>query len=107
MAIKTNREYIEKTLGHFGVDGDTIDLIMIDHSELDDMDHVDSHACKVAMYDSMSNVLPAMCQNVSEGGYSVSWNIDALKMWFRSLCSELGKPDVFTRPGVRNRSNRW
>jgi len=107
MAIVNNREYIEKTLSRFGVDGDTIDLIMIDNSELEELDHVDSRACKVAMYGAMSTILPSMCSNVTEGGYSVSWNMDGLKLWFKSLCGELGLSDTITQPKVRNRSNRW
>jgi hypothetical protein len=52
----------------------------------------------------MSAILPVA--NVSEGGYSLSWNIDALKMWYTSLCNEIGRPNV-VKPKVNNRSNMW
>ena len=46
--------------------------------------------------------------NVTEGGYSVSWNMEAVKLFYRALCNELGAPDVLsTRPRVRDRSNLW
>ena len=47
-------------------------------------------------------------QNVSEGGYSVSWNIDAIKLFYNALCNELGKENVLVnRPKIRNRSYMW
>lgn len=109
MAIKTNREYIKKTLSVFNVDDDTIDLILVDDPDLDSEEcKLDSTGCKIAIYRHMSNVLPSVCMNVSEGGYSASWNVESLKLWYNSLCKELGKENVMvSRPKIRNRSNCW
>lgn len=108
MSITTNRDYIKKTLSQFGVDDDTIDLIMIENPDLSaDNAAVDPTSCKLAIYKHMSNILPAITQSVSEGGYSVSWNVDAIKLWYNSLCNELGVDNVMTRPKIRNRSNMW
>ena len=47
-------------------------------------------------------------QNVSEGGYSISWNVDAVKLYYNALCTELKLDNVlFSRPKIRNRSNIW
>jgi hypothetical protein len=56
----------------------------------------------------MSVVLKGVMQNISEGGYSISWNMEAAKLFYNSLCSELGLENVLVgRPKVRNRSNLW
>ena len=56
----------------------------------------------------MSIVLKGTTQNVTEGGYSVSWNMDAVKLFYNALCNELGKENVlFSRPKIRNKSNIW
>ena len=109
MPISTNKEFINASLKRFGVEETDVDLIMAEHPELDPEGEVSANACKVAMYESMSVILPAMSHNVSEDGYSVTWNIEAIKMWYSALCRELGKTDVLTlkRPKIRNRSNCW
>ena len=103
MAISTNTEYLQKSLSRFGLSSDDIDVILADSPELTTAS-LDVTACKKAMYKSMSAILPV--QNVSEGGYSVTWNIEGLKLWYKSLCTELGLPDAL-KPQIRNRSNLW
>jgi hypothetical protein len=102
MSITTNRGYLEATLTRFGLTATDIDAIMVEHTELEGALNV--ALCKKAMYESMSAILPVA--NVSEGGYSISWNIEALKLWYGSLCSELGKINAL-KPKVNNRSNMW
>lgn len=102
MAITTNREYLAAALTKFGLTDNDIDLIMVEHPDLSGS--LDVKACKLAMYNSMSLILPTA--NVSDSGYSISWNIDALKIWYTSLCSELGKTNAI-RPKIRNRSYYW
>lgn len=103
MAISTNKEYLTALLSRFSVNGNDVDLILLE-AGLNADNSPDVTACKTAVYNSLSVVLPLA--NVSEGGFSVSWNIDALKLWYKSLCRELGKPDVL-KSTVRNRSNLW
>lgn len=102
MAITTNKEYLTATLGRFNVSESDIDVLILDHPELEGTLNV--AACKNAMYTSFSAILPVA--NVSEGGYSVSWNMDGLKLWYKSLCKELGKPNILG-PRVHNMSNLW
>lgn len=109
MAIRTNREYVIKLLQPFDIDESFIDIMFADHPELNNEEKVEPKACKLMIYNEMSSVLPALTKNVSEGGYSQTWNMEGVKMWYSALCNELGKKDVLAvkRPRVRNRSNYW
>ncbi len=103
----TNLEYITKALSGLNVSSDDIDVILA-KAELTGSSNADFTACDTAIYNRMSIVLKSMTHNVTEGGYSVSWNIDAVKAYYNALCTELGKPNVlFSRPKVRNKSNIW
>ena len=103
----TNKEYLTKSLNGLNVSEDDIDIILVKSGLVAD-DMVDVRACDMAVYNRMSVVLKGMSQNISEGGYSISWNIEAVKMYYSALCNELGKENVLvTRPKVRNRSNLW
>lgn len=104
MAITTNRQYLEATLSRFNISEVHVDLIISEHPELNG--DLDVRKSKLAIYQSMSTIIPIA--DVSEGGYSVTWNMDALKMWYSALCKELGKKNVLDgQPKIRNRSNLW
>lgn len=86
---------------------DDIDIILL-KSELDADADVDVRSCDMATYNRMSVLFKGVLQNVSEGGYSVSWNMDAVKLYYNALCSELGAENVLlARPKVRSRSHLW
>lgn len=107
----TNKEYLTTTLNGLNVSSAEIDIILTKAGIVGTAECADKAAmrvCDMAVYDRMSVVLKSMTQNVSEGGYSVSWNIDAVKAYYRALCNELGKDNVlFSRPRIRNKSNVW
>ena len=107
MATTTNKEYLTKSLNGLNVSEDDIDVILL-KSNLDGNTSVDVSACDNAVYSRMSVILKGAMQNVSEGGYSVSWNMEAVKLFYNALCNELGKENVLVgRPKIRNRSNLW
>jgi len=103
----TNKEYITKSLSGLGVSDDDIDIILL-KSGLDGSQEADVKSADNAIYDRFSVVLKVATQNVSEGGYSISWNLEAVKLYYSSLCTELGKKNILeAQPKIRNRSNRW
>ena len=59
------------------------------------------------------NLIPVMLltpSNVSGGGYSLSYDKDALIAYYRLLAKELGKPDLLQlkiEPGITDISNAW
>ena len=103
----TNKEYLTKSLNGLNVTEDDIDIILV-KSGLDGGADVYINGCDNAAYKRFSIILKGTLQNVTEGGFSVSWNMDAVKMYYNSLCNELGKENVLVgRPKIRNRSNVW
>jgi hypothetical protein len=103
----TNKEYLTKALNGLNLSDDDIEIIMVKGGVQADAE-VDCKQCDTVVYDRFSVILKGTMQNVSEGGYSVSWNMDAVKMYYNALCHELGKDNVLaTRPKIRNRSNMW
>ena len=103
----TNKQYLTKTLAGLNMSEDDIDVILV-KSSLDADADVDVRSCDMATYNRMSVLFKGVLQNVSEGGYSISWNIDAVKLYYNALCNELGQENVlFSRPKVRSRSHLW
>ncbi|GHT09149.1 hypothetical protein FACS189432_05110 [Bacteroidia bacterium] len=103
----TNKEYITKSLNGLNVTEDDIDIILL-KAGINAGDPVNFSACDNAVYNRISIVLKGALQNVSEGGYSISWNMESVKLYYNSLCNELGLENVLLgRPKVRNRSNIW
>lgn len=92
----TNREYLTTILGKFGVSSDEIDIIILEQG-IDANGQVvgpeDVKSLQVAIYYQLPLMFAGM-QNVSEGGYSISWNLDGIKMWFSWLAKQLGLPDT-------------
>ena len=103
----TNKEYITKSLNGLNISDDDIDIIMLKGS-VDADAPADVNACDMAVYHRMSAVIKGVTQNVSEGGYSISWNMEAVKLFYAALCNELGVENVLiNRPKIRDRSNFW
>jgi len=103
----TNRQYIIKYLSGLNISDDDVSIILL-KGNLDGDAEADTHACDMAIYNRISVVLLAVVQNISEGGYSVSWNMEAVKLFYAALCNELGLENVLVgRPKIRNRSYIW
>jgi hypothetical protein len=103
----TNKEYLTKLLNGLNVSEDDIDIILLKNS-IDGNVVADVQSCDKAVYNRISVILKGATQNISEGGYSISWNMEAIKLFYSSLCNELGLENVLVgRPKVRNRSNHW
>lgn len=102
----TYREWMQATCRRFSVSDEDIDLILANQSSaIPDPDaQADPTVAKKALCKEIANVLPL--SNVTEGGYSVSWNWDAIKFWYSATCAELGLTDA-TKPQIRNRSFMW
>lgn len=88
----TNKEYITAFLGRFVVSAEVISATLYS-SDLDPNEDVDVDLAKVFMYTNAPSMLPVY-RSVSELGVSISYNLEAFKVWYASLCKELGKPNL-------------
>lgn len=103
----TNKEYLNISLSKLNVSEDDIQIIMA-KGKINPEADVDTEACDLAVYDRMSVILSGVTQNVTEGGYSIAWNMEAVKMFYRQLCHELGKENVIESvPVITGRSDLW
>lgn len=105
----TYKEYVTAVLGKFGLSTSEIEFI-ITEADLNP-DTVVTATNKVLLKTAIYNQIPlfiAGLQDVSEGGYSVKWNVEGIKLWYSLLASELGLEDIFNlKPKVRDASNKW
>jgi hypothetical protein len=108
--MMTNNQYLEKSLAGLNISDDDIEIIFL-KSEINGDDPVDVKACDTAVYKRFSTILQNAARNLSAGGASVSWNMEALKLFYTSLCNEWGFENVLLNPAskakIRNASNVW
>ena len=56
------------------------------------------------------NVIPELIltpNSISEGGFSVSYDKDALVTYYKIIAKRLGKSDLLANDKIRDASNRW
>lgn len=75
----TYKEWFSRTVSRFGVEGGDVDLMLANQQDaIPDPDaEVDTTTAKRALCKEFGSIIPLA--NVSEGGYSVSWNWEAIK----------------------------
>lgn len=102
----TYKEWITKTAAKFQITADDVELILCNQSGLipDPNANVDVITAKKALCLEIATLIPLA--NISEGGYSISWNWEALKFWYNGTCYEVGLTPV-GKPKIRNKSNVW
>lgn len=102
----TYKEWITRTASRFGVAAADAELILANQAGLipDPEAEVDVRTAKTALCKELGSIIPLA--NVSEGGYSVSWNWEAIKFWYNQTCGELGITPA-NAPKVKNRSRIW
>ena len=103
----TYKEYIALALNKFNITEDTVDLLLVNQEPLisNPEQEVDVKKAKTAICNEFAALIPIWSQ-MSEGGSSVSLNMDAIKMWYKQLCDELGIVPI-TEIVVKNVSDAW
>jgi hypothetical protein len=102
----TYKEWTTATVARFGIEPADVDLLLCNRADMipDPDATVDPTTAKRALVKEFASLIPLA--NVSEGGYSVSWNWEAIKFWYYTTCDELGITPT-GKAAVRNRSNVW
>jgi hypothetical protein len=105
----TYKEWITATAQRFAIGTADVELILFNQRELipDENAEADLTAAKTALCREFANVIPLA--NIGEGGYSIAWNWEAIKFWYRQACSEVGLTPVEFggKPKIRNKSSVW
>lgn len=103
----TYRDYISLTGQRFDFTANDKELFFANQKALipDPDGEVDITTAKKALVNEIANILPIA--NVSEGGYSVSWNMEAIRLWYKLTCAELGIVPIGETPTAKNRSDIW
>lgn len=99
----TYREWFRATCYDFGLPEEKINVIMF-NQDLNPDDEADKIKAKAALCREFASIIPLA--NVSEGGFSKSYNMEAINTWYRLNCASVGMKDI-TKPSVRNKSNIW
>lgn len=106
----TNREFITQQMRAFGVTESDLMLSGVNlDGEVTDVSVAEKSLIPIVAKMACSPFL----KNVSENGFSVSWDISKMGWWYRYLCSKYGvKPDadVMAALGMSviiDRTNKW
>ncbi|MDR1459788.1 MAG: hypothetical protein LBI60_06210 [Bacteroidales bacterium] len=102
----TYKEWITATAKRFTIGTADVELILFNQRGLipDENAEADITTAKTALCREFANLIPIA--DISEGGYSTSYNLDAIKLWYNQTCSELGLIPT-GKPKIRNKSNIW
>jgi hypothetical protein len=106
----TNKEYVTAVLGKFGLSD--LDVLFILTEPGLDPDAViagseDKIKVKTAIYAAIPGMIAGL-NEVSEGNYSIKWNVTGIKAWYSILAGELGLEDSLSiGPSVKDASYRW
>jgi hypothetical protein len=102
----TYKEWITATAACFMIGIADVELILFNQRALipDENAEADITTAKTALCLEFTNLIQLV--NISEGGYSITWNWNAIKLWYSQACAELGLIPV-GKPKIRDRSNLW
>ena len=105
----SNLEYLSRCLAPLGLSPEQVELVLF-KAHLAPHTSIEIDRCDRAMYEHFSLLLAPASQKVSEGSYSQSWNMEAIKAFYTALCHELGEKNVLFpshAPTLRNKSYLW
>jgi hypothetical protein len=102
----TYKEWMTATLKRFAIEGSDMELILYNQKTLipDTDADADVIIAKTALCREFANIIPLA--DVSEGGYSIYWKWDRIKIWYNQTCAELGIIPK-DKPKITNKSNVW
>lgn len=104
--LMTYKDWTTRTVAKFELTKEDVELMLFNQKALipnPDAEAVVSIAKKALCYE-FATLIPL--SNISEGGYSVSWNFDAVKLWYNATCREVGLQPIGT-PKVKSRGGIW
>lgn len=104
----TYREWFKQTTAKFGMTSGDVELILTNQQDaIPNPDAaVDVTVARHALIAEAEVLIPMA--NITEGGYSITWNKDAFFAWYRATCKKIGVEDNLTpHPTATDRSDLW
>lgn len=105
----TIREYITSKFQSFGIklsEADLVDISMTVNLDDDASGDKINDALKAMAIHVIPNLL-LRAKSISENGFSISWDSDALLKYYAWLCKHLGIDDTLNQSSVTDISNMW
>ena len=102
-------EYIKEKLEQFGIEySNNMLAAEMSKVELTDIGFSKEHAKKVDLlfYNIIPDIL-LMPANISEGGYSISYNKEAVISYYNLLCRKLNRPNLLKRNTITDITQKW
>lgn len=103
----TSGEYLTRLLSRFGLAEPDVEMILLNQN-LSAEETADVPALKAALYNEFTSLIPLA--DITEGGYSVKWNMESIKLWYSQLAKELGKENILDDMAgdeIRDASYLW
>ena len=100
----TVNDYIQQKFQTFGIQVSEADLLdMCLNSKISGEDEMNEHCC-VRVSVAIAKFIPSLllrATSISEGGFSMSWNIQGIKDYYSFLCKQYGlKDELSNKPKV-------
>lgn len=104
------KEYIKSKFQQFGItlsDADLVDIsLSVDLGE--ELSKENRNSVYLALVKTVIPQLLLRAKSVSENGFAISWDNNALLKYYSWLCNELGIEDTLSRISkISNGTNRW
>ncbi|MDR1416321.1 MAG: hypothetical protein LBJ57_02725 [Prevotellaceae bacterium] len=102
----TYKEWITATASRFTIGAADVELILFNQRTLIPDENAEANAvtAKKALCKEFSSLIPLA--DVGEGGFSISWNWEAIKFWYSQACAEVGIVPK-SAPKIRDKSSCW
>lgn len=105
----TVREYITSKFSGFGITISDADILDISFKISPD-ERVTEENKDIVLRAIALDVFPQLllrAKSVSENGFSVSWDNDALMKYYDWLCDHIGIDNTLSRSGIFDKSDIW
>lgn len=105
----TIKEYITSKFQIFGIklsEADLVDISIVVNLDADAVGDNINEALKAMAIHVIPNLL-LRAKSISENGFSITWDNDALLKYYAWLCKHLGIDDILNNSSVTDISNMW
>lgn len=89
----TNLGYLRASLTPLGFGEDYL-RSLLELGGLEAEETLQREACDLLLYEHIGTLCLGAVRNISEGDLSISYNVEALRLFYRTLCHKTGRPNL-------------